>query len=148
MGFCGNLVRSGEEVDLRRAEEPAKLERAEDIGDQIGPDLPGLFDDDAGAARVLVPVPAAGQVPRGREDHARAAAEVDPFEAGRLAERRAVSPLVRQVAQLVVGREYRLLVQKLPVLFCMDRAGLSGDDGPTHHGLFDIAYCVAIRRWF
>ena len=25
-------------------------------------------------------------------------------------------------------------------LFCMDRAGLSGDDGPTHHGLFDIAY--------
>jgi 1-deoxy-D-xylulose-5-phosphate synthase len=31
-------------------------------------------------------------------------------------------------------------LQKLPVLFCMDRAGLSGDDGPTHHGLFDIAY--------
>ncbi len=31
-------------------------------------------------------------------------------------------------------------LQKLPVLFCMDRAGLSGDDGPTHHGLFDIGY--------
>jgi 1-deoxy-D-xylulose-5-phosphate synthase len=31
-------------------------------------------------------------------------------------------------------------LQKLPVLFCMDRSGLSGDDGPTHHGLFDIAY--------
>ena len=31
-------------------------------------------------------------------------------------------------------------LQKLPVVFCMDRAGLSGDDGPTHHGLFDIAY--------
>jgi 1-deoxy-D-xylulose-5-phosphate synthase len=31
-------------------------------------------------------------------------------------------------------------LQKLPVLFCMDRAGLAGDDGPTHHGLFDIAY--------
>jgi len=31
-------------------------------------------------------------------------------------------------------------LQKLPVLFCMDRGGLSGDDGPTHHGLFDIAY--------
>ena len=30
-------------------------------------------------------------------------------------------------------------LQKLPVLFCMDRAGLSGDDGPTHHGLFDIS---------
>jgi 1-deoxy-D-xylulose-5-phosphate synthase len=31
-------------------------------------------------------------------------------------------------------------LQKLPVVFCMDRGGLSGDDGPTHHGLFDISY--------
>src|SRR5690242_14462884 len=31
-------------------------------------------------------------------------------------------------------------LQKLPVTFCMDRAGLVGDDGPTHHGAFDIAY--------
>ncbi|HXJ58192.1 MAG TPA: transketolase C-terminal domain-containing protein, partial [Verrucomicrobiae bacterium] len=31
-------------------------------------------------------------------------------------------------------------LQDLPVLFCMDRAGLSANDGPTHHGLFDIAY--------
>ena len=31
-------------------------------------------------------------------------------------------------------------LQKLPVVFCMDRAGLVGDDGPTHHGAFDIAY--------
>lgn len=30
-------------------------------------------------------------------------------------------------------------LQNLPVRFCMDRAGLSPDDGPTHHGLFDIA---------
>jgi 1-deoxy-D-xylulose-5-phosphate synthase len=35
-------------------------------------------------------------------------------------------------------------LQKLPVLFCMDRAGLSGDDGPTHHGLFDIVYLRGI----
>ena len=35
-------------------------------------------------------------------------------------------------------------LQELPVIFCMDRAGLSCSDGPTHHGLFDIAYlrCV------
>jgi 1-deoxy-D-xylulose-5-phosphate synthase len=35
-------------------------------------------------------------------------------------------------------------LQDLPVMFCMDRAGLSAQDGPTHHGLFDIAYlrCV------
>jgi 1-deoxy-D-xylulose-5-phosphate synthase len=35
-------------------------------------------------------------------------------------------------------------LQKLPVMFCMDRAGLSGDDGPTHHGLFDIGYLRSI----
>jgi 1-deoxy-D-xylulose-5-phosphate synthase len=35
-------------------------------------------------------------------------------------------------------------LQNLPVTFCMDRAGLSPNDGPTHHGLFDLAYlrCV------
>ncbi|MGB6975531.1 MAG: 1-deoxy-D-xylulose-5-phosphate synthase [Terracidiphilus sp.] len=37
-----------------------------------------------------------------------------------------------------------ICLQKLPVVFCMDRAGLSGDDGPTHHGLFDIAYLRGI----
>jgi 1-deoxy-D-xylulose-5-phosphate synthase len=31
-------------------------------------------------------------------------------------------------------------LQNLPVIFCMDRAGLSANDGPTHHGLFDISY--------
>ncbi len=31
-------------------------------------------------------------------------------------------------------------LQNLPVVFCMDRAGLVGEDGPTHHGVFDIAY--------
>jgi 1-deoxy-D-xylulose-5-phosphate synthase len=31
-------------------------------------------------------------------------------------------------------------LQKLPVVFCLDRAGLVGEDGPTHHGAFDIAY--------
>jgi len=46
---------------------------------------------------------------------------------------RAFDPIVHDVA-----------LQKLPVVFCMDRAGLSGDDGPTHHGLFDIAYLRGI----
>ena len=46
---------------------------------------------------------------------------------------RAFDPIVHDVA-----------LQQLPVVFCMDRGGLSGDDGPTHHGLFDISYlrCV------
>ena len=35
-------------------------------------------------------------------------------------------------------------LQNLPVAFCMDRGGLSGDDGPTHHGLFDISYLRGI----
>ena len=33
-----------------------------------------------------------------------------------------------------------MALQGLPVRLCMDRGGLSGDDGPTHHGLFDIGY--------
>jgi 1-deoxy-D-xylulose-5-phosphate synthase len=35
-------------------------------------------------------------------------------------------------------------LQNLNVVFCMDRGGLSGDDGPTHHGLFDISYLRCI----
>ncbi len=31
-------------------------------------------------------------------------------------------------------------IQKLPVIFCLDRAGLVGEDGPTHHGCYDIAF--------
>lgn len=31
-------------------------------------------------------------------------------------------------------------IQKLPVVFCMDRAGVAGADGPTHHGAYDISY--------
>lgn len=33
-----------------------------------------------------------------------------------------------------------MALQELPIRLCMDRGGLSGDDGPTHHGLFDIGY--------
>mgnify|MGYP001009432337 FL=1 len=31
-------------------------------------------------------------------------------------------------------------IQRLPVVLCLDRAGLVGEDGPTHHGMFDLAY--------
>src|SRR5436190_1733365 len=40
-----------------------------------------------------------------------------------------------------------IAIQKLNVRLCMDRAGLSGDDGPTHHGLFDIGYLRHIPNW-
>ena len=36
--------------------------------------------------------------------------------------------------------EHDICLQNLPVTFCLDRAGLVGDDGATHHGVFDIAY--------
>ncbi|HVE11975.1 MAG TPA: 1-deoxy-D-xylulose-5-phosphate synthase [Elusimicrobiota bacterium] len=36
--------------------------------------------------------------------------------------------------------EHDVCIQKLPVTFCLDRAGLVGEDGPTHHGVFDYAY--------
>jgi 1-deoxy-D-xylulose-5-phosphate synthase len=35
-------------------------------------------------------------------------------------------------------------IQQLPVIFCMDRAGMVGDDGQTHMGLYDIAYMLAV----
>lgn len=35
-------------------------------------------------------------------------------------------------------------LQQLPVIFCLDRAGLVGEDGPTHHGAYDLAYLNAI----
>jgi len=35
-------------------------------------------------------------------------------------------------------------IQHLPVMFCLDRAGLVGEDGPTHHGCFDLCYLSSI----
>ena len=35
-------------------------------------------------------------------------------------------------------------IQKLPVIFCLDRAGMVGEDGPTHQGLYDIPYLLAV----
>ena len=35
-------------------------------------------------------------------------------------------------------------IQHLPVIFCLDRAGLVGEDGPTHHGAYDVAYMRCI----
>jgi len=35
-------------------------------------------------------------------------------------------------------------IQRLPVIFCMDRAGMVGEDGQTHMGLYDIAYLLAV----
>ncbi len=46
---------------------------------------------------------------------------------------RAFDPIVHDVC-----------LQNLPVVFCMERGGLSADDGPTHHGLFDISYLRGI----
>ena len=42
---------------------------------------------------------------------------------------RSYDPIIHDVA-----------LQNLPVTFCMDRSGISPNDGPTHHGLFDLAY--------
>ena len=38
-----------------------------------------------------------------------------------------------------------IALQNLPVIFCMDRAGIAGEDGPTHHGALDIAYFRCIQ---
>src|SRR5258708_2590476 len=43
--------------------------------------------------------------------------------------------------------EHDVGLQKLPVVFCLDRAGLVGEDGPTHHGVFDFAYTRMIPNF-
>ncbi len=37
-----------------------------------------------------------------------------------------------------------MAIQKLPVVICMDRGGLVGNDGPTHHGVFDLTYMATV----
>lgn len=42
------------------------------------------------------------------------------------------------------GVVHDVALQNLPVVFCMDRAGVAGADGPTHHGALDVAYMRAV----
>ncbi len=68
------------------------------------------------------------------------------FAAGLATQR--IKPLVA-IYSTFLQRAYDSIVhdvalQDLPVLFCMDRAGIAGDDGPTHHGGIDIAYLLAV----
>lgn len=48
--------------------------------------------------------------------------------------------LQRAYDQLIMD----ISLQNLPVVFCLDRAGLVGEDGPTHHGVFDLTYLRSI----
>lgn len=51
-----------------------------------------------------------------------------------------VLPLYSTFSQRVVDYIlHDVCLQNLPVVFCLDRAGIVGDDGPTHHGVFDLA---------
>jgi 1-deoxy-D-xylulose-5-phosphate synthase len=61
---------------------------------------------------------------------------------------RAIKPVVA-IYSTFLQRAYDNVIhdvalQHLPVVFCMDRAGLVGEDGPTHMGLYDIAYMLAV----
>jgi len=51
--------------------------------------------------------------------------------------------LQRSYDQLV----HDVALQELPVVFCIDRAGLVGKDGPTHHGVFDIGYLRSLPNF-
>lgn len=50
--------------------------------------------------------------------------------------------LMRAIDQIVQD----VCLQKLPVVFAVDRSGLVGEDGPTHHGIFDLAYLLMVPR--
>ncbi|MPZ99802.1 MAG: 1-deoxy-D-xylulose-5-phosphate synthase [Dehalococcoidia bacterium] len=62
---------------------------------------------------------------------------------------RGVKPVVA-IYSTFLQRAYDSIVhdvalQSLPVVFCLDRAGVAGDDGPTHHGALDIAYLLPVQ---
>ena len=44
------------------------------------------------------------------------------------------------------GVVHDVALQDLPVVFCMDRAGVAGADGPTHHGALDVSYMRAVQN--
>lgn len=48
--------------------------------------------------------------------------------------------LVRRYDQVI----HDCVLQRLPVRFILDRAGLVGNDGPTHHGCYDLAYMATL----
>ena len=59
-----------------------------------------------------------------------------------------VKPIVA-IYSTFLQRSYDMIVhdialQKLPVLFCLDRGGIVGPDGPTHHGVFDLSFLRSI----
>ena len=37
-----------------------------------------------------------------------------------------------------------MALHRLPVIFCLDRAGITGDDGPSHHGVYDMALLAKV----
>jgi 1-deoxy-D-xylulose-5-phosphate synthase len=52
-----------------------------------------------------------------------------------------IYPLLQRGYDQVI---HDVAIQNLPVIFCLDRAGLVGEDGGTHHGVFDLAYLRCI----
>jgi 1-deoxy-D-xylulose-5-phosphate synthase len=90
---------------------------------RLAAELPGQFFD-VGIAEEHAVLFAAGLAARGRRP---VCAIYSTFL------QRAFDPIVHDVA-----------LQNLPVTFCLDRAGLSPSDGPTHHGLFDLSYLRCI----
>ena len=69
------------------------------------------------------------------------------FAAGLATER--IRPIV-SIYSTFLQRAYDQIIhdvslQHLPVIFCMDRAGIVGEDGPTHHGALDIAYLKCVQ---
>jgi len=69
------------------------------------------------------------------------------FAAGLATER--IRPIV-SIYSTFLQRAYDQIIhdvalQNLPIIFCMDRAGIVGEDGPTHHGALDIAYLKCVQ---
>ena len=91
------------------------------------------------------PLPAASSGQVFRRGHRRGACRAVRRRAWRpRASSRSAPSTPRSCSAPSIPIVHDVCLQNLPVVFCMDRGGLSADDGPTHHGLFDISYLRGI----
>ena len=109
-------------IDLRRAQKPAQLERAQQVRDVIGADLPSLADHHPVAARMIVPVPAAAKI-GGRIDDPQPAADVDAFDARLVDGAGSVFALVGEIAHPIVSAQQRI-VRFEPAEFASRQEGI------------------------
>ena len=138
---------TGERIKGSSTGKPLKFQ------DVFGKSLVELANDDQNIVAITAAMPSGTSVSMMQEAYPRRTFDVGISEghavtfAGGLA-REGLRPFVA-IYSAFLQRAYDSIINdvsiaRLPVTFCLDRAGLVGEDGVTHHGLFDLAFMRAI----